>query len=497
MAENTEVSLHFSDYWRVIKNRWPIIATVFILVVATAYFYTRSLPKIYSASAVLKVNTNNNPDLAFYRPDFDTFDPVRFQTEFEIIQSKKVLEPVIESLNLRQVLAERVGSPQPLTMEQAYILLKKGYLQIQPYRNTKLIEISVFDTSPAQAKLIANTLAERYKEHRIDEITGRSTKGLKVVEEELAKQKQKLDEASDRVEMVRQKWKITQVTANGVGSRDSTTTLKELELQRKEAMLTEFKADLLARKVRLEKVKQLTTEELENSLTTLGIPTDVITSLKQSWLAAQSNVKTLEKQGYGLDHPKMQSAMALESKTREQLDKQIKGIVTGLEIDYTAAESKVKSIEADVNALKESLLVETTEGIREFEEAKRERATQESLHEILQAKLAQTKVDENIDVQPVEIVSEAESPDIGAPVKPNLKLNVALSAVVGLVLGISLAFFIEYLDTSVKSLDDVERFLDTTVAGVIPEGVNTLNLEGPDSPNAEAYRILRAKIDLR
>ena len=59
-----------------------------------------------------------------------------------------------------------------------------------------------------------------------------------------------------------------------------------------------------------------------------------------------------------------------------------------------------------------------------------------------------------------------------------------------------MAFFIEYLDTSVKTMDDVEKFLGLPVLSVIPDGVAPLIQEGPDSPHAEGYRILRAKIDL-
>jgi capsular exopolysaccharide synthesis family protein len=75
-------------------------------------------------------------------------------------------------------------------------------------------------------------------------------------------------------------------------------------------------------------------------------------------------------------------------------------------------------------------------------------------------------------------------------------VNLIVSAVVGVVLGLALAFFIEYLDTSVKTMDDVERFLGMPVLAVIPQGVAPLNHEGGESLHAEPYRILRAKIDL-
>src|SRR6185436_12337344 len=92
----------------------------------------------------------------------------------------------------------------------------------------------------------------------------------------------------------------------------------------------------------------------------------------------------------------------------------------------------------------------------------------------------------------VEIIDQAEA--VHRPVKPNKPVNIAIGIIVGLAIGIGLAFFIEYLDTSVKTIDDVERALQAPVLGVIPQNVGYLIAEGPDSPHAEAYRVLRTNI---
>jgi len=80
------------------------------------------------------------------------------------------------------------------------------------------------------------------------------------------------------------------------------------------------------------------------------------------------------------------------------------------------------------------------------------------------------------------------------PVRPNKPLNIALGIIIGLVVGVGLAFFIEYLDTSVKTIDDVERSLQSPVLGVIPQNVGLLVEEGAESPHAEAYRVLRTNL---
>lgn len=68
------------------------------------------------------------------------------------------------------------------------------------------------------------------------------------------------------------------------------------------------------------------------------------------------------------------------------------------------------------------------------------------------------------------------------PVSPDFLLNIVLSVVIGLTAGVGLAYFIEYLDTSVKTVDDVERYLGVPVIGVIPQKVRPLIEEGRTVP---------------
>jgi len=93
---------------------------------------------------------------------------------------------------------------------------------------------------------------------------------------------------------------------------------------------------------------------------------------------------------------------------------------------------------------------------------------------------------------PVEIIDVAEPNN--RPVSPDLFVNVLLSIFVGLGAGVGLAYFIEYLDTSIKTADDVERLLGVPVLGLIPQKVRPLVEEGPDSEHAEAYRVLRTNL---
>jgi capsular exopolysaccharide synthesis family protein len=112
----------------------------------------------------------------------------------------------------------------------------------------------------------------------------------------------------------------------------------------------------------------------------------------------------------------------------------------------------------------------------------------------LRSRVAQTGIEIEVPRTPVEITDPAEAPMLNRPVSPNIVMNILLSLILGLAAGIGLAYFIEYLDTSVKTVDDVERFLGLPVVGVIPQKVRPLIEEGPDSPHAEAYRVLKTNM---
>src|SRR5205814_10606893 len=92
----------------------------------------------------------------------------------------------------------------------------------------------------------------------------------------------------------------------------------------------------------------------------------------------------------------------------------------------------------------------------------------------------------------VSVKQVAEPPSY--PARPRVGLNLTLGMLVGLVIGIGLAFFIEYLDTSVKTMDDVEGLLGVPVLAIIPKNINLLHKADVVTLDAEDYRILRTTV---
>ncbi|MFD1861963.1 YveK family protein [Planococcus chinensis] len=83
------------------------------------------------------------------------------------------------------------------------------------------------------------------------------------------------------------------------------------------------------------------------------------------------------------------------------------------------------------------------------------------------ANVFQTEITELMNVDNVSILSPAVLKENPVPVAPNPMLNMAIAAVVGLMLGVGIAFLLEYLDTSIKNDQDIEDVLGVPVLGVI------------------------------
>ena len=459
---------------------------------ATGFVVTKLQPKIYESSAVLRVEKENR-DLQVFQASFDSFDPVFFQTEFELIQSKKVLYPVITKLGVANRLCKVMELPEgSISDDQAFMIFRKSYLEVRPFRNTKLIEVVCQSTHPEEAALYANSITDAYEEFRRSEITGRSDAGLKVLDGEVQKQRKLVSEAAAKVETLRRDLKIDELP--GATAQVQSTTLSDMEIQRKEAALSELRSDMISRKVRLDKVADLTIEQLESTLPALQLEDSTTASTKQQYLQALQVVASMQKQGYGKKHPEMQAAIRAVAERRDQLNKLVSGIRRALSIDLSVAQAKVESMEKEVSELRSQLRADRGDRLAPYNEARRDLETQSQLLEVLESRYRQQSVESRIETRPVQVVNRAE-PGV-RPVKPNLKLNLGLSMVVGLILGLSLAFFIEYLDTSIKTMDDVERYLGVSVLAVIPKGAKFLSQDDPNSRFAEGYRILCAKLNL-
>lgn len=491
-ADQESAPVHFNDYWQVIRARFPIILILFLLTVGSGYFATIHLmPKIYGGTAEIRILRQDQDVEVFKRSDNLYFDPIFFQSEIETIKSQTILHPVIERLKLRESWSQRyLKGKGELPLDVVYTLLLKKYLDVDSKRGSNVLEIKGLSEDPKEAADIANTIAEIYVENRRAYESKKSRRGLEKLAEEVAKQDEIVKAARLKIEELRRTLGVDVLS----GTQDQGGMI-DLELQNKSRMLDDARFDYEARRVRYEQLKQLTIDRLVDTLPALGLEDQNLMAARQQQLQVEASVAQALKSGLDANHPKVQALQSQLEKLSEQVHSLATGRLTALAIDLEVSRGKMDSLDRDVKSLKTLNREDKSEKLTPFREAQDESKRQQEILDALKIRYVQEGVDVKVEGDPAITISSAVPSD--RPIKPILWLNLLLCGIVGLGFGFLIAFFIEYLDTSVKTIRDVEAILGLPVLAIVPQGVKPLNLEDPDTPHAESYRILRAKINLR
>ncbi len=83
------------------------------------------------------------------------------------------------------------------------------------------------------------------------------------------------------------------------------------------------------------------------------------------------------------------------------------------------------------------------------------------------ANVFQEEIPSLMSVDNINILSEAKISANPIPVKPNKTINIIISAILGLMLGIGLAFILEYFNTKIKTEQDIEEIISLPILGVV------------------------------
>jgi len=483
-----EAKLHFLDYLRILRIRKAIIITVFLITFTIATVVTFILPESYSSTARIKIEPDTISDIqgvsggggdVTYAP----YDPYFIQTAFEIIQDQVVLSKVIDKLNLNAEWGKRYNDGKPLQTSVTMLMLKRR-LSLDPVRNTKLIEITVYDENKDMAASLANAIVEAYRDYRLNQRKDQTLRGIKALEDQYQDDEQKIDVIQAKVDQLRKDLHIHDYDPNAISP---SPTLTSVQLQDYNNRMIEGEAIYMKLEKQVSELQPLSPEKLREVLPTV-VADPTLADLLSKVNSAQQKFVTMTND-YSLANPDVIRLQSLIDELNNEINDRVSGIMAGLNTQVQSQKAALDALTEAVNGAKERDQDEATRG-QPYWEKKRDLENQLDFHKLLGTKIEAEKLDMEIPkTGMVEITRRAEpSKD---PARPNKTLNISLGVIVGLIVGIGLAFFIEYLDTSVKTIDEVERAFQAPVLGVIPQNVGYLLDEGPDSQHAEAYRVLR------
>ncbi|WP_411827069.1 GumC family protein [Luteolibacter sp. AS25] len=483
-VQQNEASLHAVDYWQVIKNRYGIILLTLLLVFMTASVITYVMPKKFESNATIEVKPRDRsvqPLGNVMGGGAGTSMTAQFfGTEFEKIKSRNSLMRVVENLDL----VNKWG----VDKEKAFNILK-SIVDTQNIRGTDLISIRVRHTNKEDARDVTAEVARAYKDYRTELEDKSLEKGINELKKTVREQEDKVEEKRKILTTISRTKNLPYYDSSMGGSNG----LDE-DVERDFALrhYTELEQDKVQLETQIQGLLKFNSEQLLIYASGLDLPDNIIKTLYPQYLELKRQIDGMKASGLGNRHPTIVTNVRVLDSMKNDLNEGVINLRTRLQAQLEMSKERLEKSEIRKDEQKEEALEKSID-IQDYVDAKREFETAQALLDQLRLKLISEQMNEEI--TPESIVVHDDPVISDTPVSPNVTLNLVLGAVVGLVFGVGIAFFLEYLDTSVKSLEDVERYLQVPVLAVIPKDVGVLHKQNGMSPDAEAYRILRTNIE--
>lgn len=488
MTESSEAKLHFLDYWRVVKLRLGLILLTFFLVMVSAEVYVYFLPRQFYSQVTVEIKPDLNKVSSLNENgNSGRTDPQFLATQIEVLKKAEILNPVIDKLGLVKEL-----SPAGQTMPLQWVTETLAHsMVVQEKRNTTLVDIGVYHTKPQLAADIANTIAVTYRDKRIEELRKNTDQTLAEMKDELKSKEEELKKLFVEASKIRQEQNIVDPDPETLNATLSITAPAgiasgETQVAEKRALVDQLRSQLA-------RVEQLKPEELMEAMRLLGFTDQTVEKTLPLLQDAKAEEAKFFSSGLGENHPRMKSLRAQREVYAKILSDQLESIKRSLKTRLGIEEATLATFEKNMDANHKTVIDEKTR-MADYVAKKSAYLMAKQLMLSIRQQYDKATFDNILTQIPVKIWQRAQ-PGLYHE-KPSVILYTIIAAMFGLIAGIGLAFFVEYLDTSVKTVDDIERHLDLPVLAVIPTDIVILLKQKRDTADAEAYRILKGNIEL-
>ncbi|OGB65308.1 MAG: hypothetical protein A2Y94_01355 [Caldithrix sp. RBG_13_44_9] len=537
--EEEQVSLQ--DYLRILyRGRWIIIISFLVVMIATVYL-TFTTPKVYEAVGTLIVESQGSMERNLFDFAYSGNQTTLITNQVEILKSRKLAEKVVRTLE-EDVYRDSLKIFQPAD-DGSYMTSRSQvnwimeHLEVNPKKDTDVIEVKFQAGSPFEAKNIANEVIQNFRMLNI-ELNKQELVDLRdFLEEQLQIKREELRNSEEALKNYREKEKLISLDKE---TSEAISRYAESQAQLEQA-LVEMDAYL-------EQKKSLE-DQLENRRSSFSTEISVVSSpiLEQlqseyaklvsekvtyETLIAQDRVDPAE---YNLQLQSLENRLKAQEKRLQDEAKKIAAtsmvqdpllIAQNLTVKILEAETQIKGLRAKITALQNIMkdydiqLSKLPNQSLELARLTRELEVDQETYNLMTKKLEETRITEAGQEENIQILDLAILPD--SPIKPKKRLNLMLGALIGLGLGIGLTFLLEYFDDSIKNPEELEK-MGFPILATIPEisskevieNVISANGESeemgearqietrlvthfdPKSPVSEAYRTLRTNIQFK
>jgi len=445
-----EPETHLHDYLRtILKYRWVVI-TCFAVIVGMVTIATFLQTPIYEAVTRMMIERQVPRVLNFQEfqsTDYSSDD--FYQTQYEIIRSRPVLAKAVEILRLTTRLPELANSPDPTP----FLL---GKLSVEPRRNTRLVDIKVQDADPKLATDLANGIAQAYGRFTLETRLKGTRDAMTWLSEQMNELKGKVEDSEIALQKYRQRVGII-----AIDQQKSMTAQRIGELNK---AYLDAQAARLAIEARLREMETLArTASTSPSGVVLG-DNPLIQKLRTE--AAELDIQLSKAlKVYKEKHPEVLKIRSQIDQVNERIMAEVQVALKAAEAEYRLAKSREDTMLQRLNAAKQEVQ-DLSEKEVQYGVLARDAASNQQLYDLMLKRSKEAGLSGESGVTNVQVVEEAIVPKV--PVAPRKARNILIAVVAGLIVGVGLAFFLEYYDTSIRTPEEVERYLGLPTLGVVP-----------------------------
>lgn len=514
IADEFEPWVKVGEYLGVIrKHIFKVVATT-LVVICAAFVRDSRIPPQYTATATLLIK----PSQPLLFEDGRIGPPVDYaastpedQTQYELLKSRSLAERVIlqEGLStprsslhaptaapgvttsirrtfdswIQHVEAERhrIDGVPPRRPKNGKVSVSEvnaylAGLHVAPVPETSLVRLSYTSLDPTVSARMANAHARAFIQRGIELNSQASEDAEKFLQGKLAELKEQVEESEIAVNKYRRDKGIIPGLISVNGQQDvllerlnklaadlQDSHLKSISLGTEIAMIKEGRSDALP-------------EVLENGL---------IQNLKADVDKLRSEYAALAGQ-FKPDYPPMQQLQAKITGAQATIDIEIGNAVANIKEKYKLALEQEKALARELDTQKNFAMGLNDAGIR-YLILQREAETNRQLYDAVLKRMKDLTVVGDVRASNVSVVDEAEPP-LG-PSAPDVSRDLRTAGIYGLILGIGLAFLLEYLDSTIQTPKEAEKYLRVPSLASIPDA---LQLGGKFNYGGDKHRLIAA-----
>lgn len=496
-----EESPRLLDYWSVVlKRRWAVL-TCLLIVFTTVAIGTFKEKPLYAGRILIEINPEEPHVLSFQQvaPTGQSWDIQSYrETQYKILRSRSLAERVVRDLRLYQYpefyqghsylglvtkdpkkipSASDPNPPDPNS--EAYRNSVSNFMKmvgVSPVERSNLVDVSFYSQNAELSARIANQLGEDYIDQNLQVKWNEALKASEWLSGRLVELKSKLKSSEDALQAYAARNSILFIQ-NAVSAQAQ--SMANARLEQLEAEYTKAQADRASKGALYSLIQKGKVQDLPGTLDNRLIQAleQNLSDLKRQYSELTATVKP----GY----PK---AMALKEQIdtlQADLNRQKQALTQNISQEYEAAETREKYLNALISQ-QEKLVDTVSQKTIQYNILKREVDTNRSLYDGVLQRMKEAQVAAGLNASNITVVDPAQVPE--GPSKPRVVFNLALGFILGLSLGVGLAFFQEYLDNTLKTPDEVESLLRLPSLGLIP----SIHLNGSSKASKQGLSIMGA-----